>query len=236
MSRLKLFPHTAWGELMKLDVPFNDIPGCHVFFLFRNRKERSATTASSGASSSDKPFAFAFLPLFGNNAAFVTDGSHGLVLYRYEQQYAKATVYLNGPSTARPGMSLSIAPSHAKALFPLRDFVNVRTFLCSTRLTQDPTLLRLFDWKRSLLPEPAALTETLSKLPYSPEFERVKMTTHIFEALFALLASSMNEGGEIDDLVFTALVNLLGELFVCVSCRTVIQIRLYSPRGRSTLR
>ena len=191
-------------------MPSKPIEGLHIFFTFRNRRERSSSVPGSGLSTLDKPFAFAYLPIFENGDAPMTDGGHRLALYRYEKQSASASAYLSGPAINTPGVTLLLPPSLAKTLFPLKDFVVVRSFLCSTKLTQDPVILQLLSWPRTLLKDPPALTDTLRKLRYSPEFECMKMVTHIFDALFALLASSVNESGEIDDLVFTALVTLLG--------------------------
>lgn len=189
---------------------------CHLFFTLRNRRERqsSSGTISPGGSSptnAEKPFAFGYLPLFGRDGAFLSDGSHRLILYRYEAQWAVPSTYFEGPSTSQ-GAATSLVPAAlAKALVPLRDSVTVRSFLCSTRLTQDPTLLRIMDWERQIAGDPAQLEEALVKLRYSPEFECIKMITSVFDSLFAILASTRNEGGQYDDTVLQAVVTLLGE-------------------------
>lgn len=208
----------AWGELLKLGVPYDKMQDCHVFFTFRNRKERSSggngTTSPNGGSSSagiaEKPFAFAYLPLFARESTFVPDGTHPLVLYRYDSQAAVPSSYFEGPATARSAAVDLIPAALAKVLVPLKDSMTVRSFLCSTKLTQDPTLIKLINWERDLSNDPAGLKDTLVKLRYSPEFECIKMITHIFDSLFAILSSRLNEKGEVDELGFQAVVTLLG--------------------------
>lgn len=198
----------AWGELIKLNIPFEIMSDCHVFFTFRNRRERAANHGITNQQ--EKPFAFAYLPLFGDEAAFVTDGSHNLVLYRHEGQWASSTAYLDGPATSAPEETLDIPQTHSKVLVPLRDTLIVRTLLCSTKITQDPTLLRLLGWEMVSPFSTEDLKDTLERLKYCPEFECIKMITQVFDALFAILASNRNEGGELDEVVFSTLVNLLG--------------------------
>lgn len=210
----------AWGELLKVNIPPEQIPKCHIFFSFYNRRaDKQQGSGSLGASAStantaSRPFAFAFLPLYSSDTTFLADGGHSLTLYRSEASAVPVSVYLQ----AKAGAPDRIPTALSKVLLPTRDTVSVRSFLCSTKLTQDPTLIRLLNWERTLINDPAGLDETLSKLRYSPEFECVKMITQIFDALFGLLSSSRNDGGEIDDEVFNAIVNLLGELPCCSYC------------------
>ncbi len=186
----------------------------HLFFTFRNRKDRPAASAVNGlaapggaASLPDRPFAFAYLPLLNASAAFLADGSHQLVIYRFDQQGAMPSSYFEGPDTAQ---STSTVPAAlAKVLVPLRDTLAIRSFLCSTRVTQDPTILQLISWEKHLTSDSARLQEALSKLRYSPEFECIKMITQIFDSLFAILASERNEDGALDGPVFQAVVTLL---------------------------
>ena len=155
----------------------------------------------------DRPFAFAYLPLLDASAAFVADGSHQLVIYRFDQQGAMPSSYFEGPDTAQSNSTIPAAL--AKVLVPTRDTLAIRSFLCSTQVTQDPTILQLISWEKTLKSDSARLQEALSKLRYSPEFECIKMITQIFDSLFAILASERNENQALDGAVFQAVVTLL---------------------------
>jgi hypothetical protein len=182
----------------------------HLFFTFRNHRDRTSgtsATASANTLSIDRPFGFAYLPLLDTEAAFLPDGSHQLVIYRYDQQGAVPSSYFEGPDTLNSGSTIPAAL--AKVLVPSRDSLAIRSFLCSTRITQDPTILQLISWERTLKSDPAQIKEALSKLRYSPEFECIKMITQIFESLFGILASQRNEDKLLDSLVFQAVVTLL---------------------------
>ena len=203
--------HPSWGELVKLEVPVELIEDCHVFFTFRSRAAKDRGTVSGGGGMVDRPFAFGYLPLFPNNAAFQPDGSHHLVVYRYERGVAEPGLYLQGPSTSPQGRPIGALPlSISKSLIPTRDTMVVRTFLVSTRYTQNGTLLTLLRWEKELADQPDQLKDTLAKLKFCSEVEVCKFLGDIFDALFGILISKHNQQGEVDELVFEALVTILG--------------------------
>ncbi|RUS24199.1 hypothetical protein BC938DRAFT_473961, partial [Jimgerdemannia flammicorona] len=213
-------------------------------------KDAIAAAAGSG----DKILAFGFLPLFlpPYHRSFITDGSHMLVLYRYDKALAHPSVYLNTAWTHRPapqpnhqqpasvsythlrnggGSSSSISSGGANnehtVVFPntmvtsmgklitLRDSVTVKTFLCSTKYTQNDILLKLLNWERTLETDREGeeeLRSVLDKFTFVGEVEIVKFLQDIFGALFTILGSARNPRGELDDLVFKALVTILGSI------------------------
>ncbi|GAA6012300.1 hypothetical protein JCM10207_002794 [Rhodosporidiobolus poonsookiae] len=193
----------TWGELVKLAVAVETMEQSHLFFTFRNRISRSGI---------DVPFAFAYFPLFHDSSAFQTDGSHTLVLYKYDRQVAVPSFYFQVPSTYDASRQLApLPPSVSRTLFPLKDSTMVlRSFLVSTTYTQNETLLRLLRWEAELLPDPELLKETLTKLRFCSEVEICKFLRDIFDALFGILVSPANQSGEMDDLVFQALVTIFG--------------------------
>ncbi|KAI5478526.1 hypothetical protein MNV49_005055 [Pseudohyphozyma bogoriensis] len=195
-----------WGELSKLDIPVELMPECHLFFTFRARGSAKGSV-SSGV---DKPLAFAYLPLFLDNAAFVPDGSHTLVLYRYERSCAVPQTYFQAPPTHQGGQVPALPPSISKTLIPLRDTAVVRSFLVSTQYTQNETLLKLLKWEATLGHDLDELKEVLTKLRFCSEVEVCKFLRDIFDALFGILISVQNQAGAVDDLVFQALVTILG--------------------------
>lgn len=203
----------TWGELMKLDISSETIEICHLFFTFRNRQEKTHRN-SIGQAPSDKPFAFTYLPLFSANRTFIPDGEHSLVLFKYDEQSAMPEVYCRVRSTHVPGQAIpEITPALSKLLIPLKDNFVVRSFLCSTLHTQDEVLLRLMKW-HTLLDDPDALRQTLTKLKFASEVEICKFLRNIFDALFGVLVSRANaDTKEYEELVFNALVTLLGIVF-----------------------
>ncbi|KAI9279137.1 hypothetical protein BY458DRAFT_471271 [Sporodiniella umbellata] len=85
--------------------------------------------------------------------------------------------------------STSVQQSFPK-LSLLRDTVTLSTFLCSTRFTQNKTLVRLLNW-RSLIEESVEgvneLLSILDEFTFIGEVEVVKFLGDIFDALFDIL-------------------------------------------------
>ncbi|KAI0940660.1 hypothetical protein AcW1_003797 [Taiwanofungus camphoratus] len=201
----------TFGELIKLRLPFEGAQQWHLFFMFRHRsaRERSASRASDAP---ERPFAFAFLPLFPDGRAFLEDGAHTLVLYRAERLsqistdlYLAATPWL--PANQRPEQ-VFVPVELQKLAPPMRDSLIIRSSLCSTKFTQNSVLLSLLNWEK--LADKEVLSTILAKFTFVGEVEIVKFLRDIFDSLFAILVSNMNQSGEMDHLVFSALVTVLG--------------------------
>ncbi|SCV71622.1 BQ2448_3210 [Microbotryum intermedium] len=199
----------TWAELLKLEIPVELMESCHVFFTVRSRgsKERGPP----GAATNERPFAFGYMPLLLNNSAFQSDGSHALTMYKYDISAATPSVYLKAPSlrTADSREALEALPAYTnKTLVPLKDTLTVRSFLVSTTYTQNETLLKLLRWETELMKDSEALKDALTKLRFCSEVEVCKFLRPIFDALFGILAR--HPSGDVDDLVFHALVTILG--------------------------
>ena len=200
------------GELIKLTLPWNELPQWHLFFTFRYRSSRDKAMKVLAGEGVDKPFAFAFLPLFPDGRAFPEDGSHTLVLYRTDRpNQITPDVYLGATPWILNGQrqdQLSV-PAELQRMAPLiRDVLVIRSSLCSTRHTQNPVLSDLLNW--SQIQEKDALSAVLVKFTFVGELEIVKFLRDIFDSLFAILTSPMNQTGDMDHLVFNALVTVLG--------------------------
>lgn len=157
----------AWGELVKLQVSPDVMEHCHLFFTFRSRgsKNTAASTPTVPTSPIDKPFAFAYFPLFLDTTAFVGDGSHTLVLYRYDKNVATPQFYFYAPPLHVAGNTAPLPASTIKSsLVALKDTMVVRSFLVSTRYTQNETLLKLLKWETTLLQDASELHDVLTKL------------------------------------------------------------------------
>ncbi|KAI0717219.1 cytoplasmic protein [Cerioporus squamosus] len=202
-------PH--FGELVKLKLPQHGAQQWHLFFTFRQRSTRDRSSSRS-VEVSERPFAFAYLPLFPDGRAFLEDGSHTLVLYRADRlgqittdMYLHAVPWL--PANQRPE-HVYVPPELQKIAPPLRDSLVIRSSLCSTRFTQNSVLLSLLNWEQ--ITDKELLSTILSKFTFVGEVEIVKFLRDIFDSLFAILVSGNNQSGEMDHLVFNALVTVLG--------------------------
>lgn len=202
----------TFGELIKVQLPPQGIPQWHLFFTFRNRSGRERNSTRASTDNSERPFAFAFQPLFPDKRAFVEDGSHTLILYRADKMpQIPPEIYLGAPSwlplNQRPEQ-LPIHPEMLRLAPPIRDTLTLRSSLCSTKFTQNPVLLSLLSWDK--LADRELLSTVLTKFTFVGEGEIVKFLRDIFDSLFGILVSQNNQSGEMDELVFNALVTVLG--------------------------
>lgn len=202
----------TFGELIKIKLPPDHMPNWHLFFTFRNRTGREKGGNKNNSDILDRPFAFAFQPLFPDSSAFVEDGSHTLVMYRADRlNQLSPDVYLAAPSTLNVGQRADqlIVPQEMQKLAPpLRDTLTIRSSLCSTKFTQNPILFRLLNWE--MISDKEILSTLLMRFTFVGEGEIVKFLRDIFDALFGILISQNNQSGEMDLLVFNALVTVLG--------------------------
>lgn len=211
-----VFQRTAqptFGELVKIKLPSVGAQQWHLFFTFkqRNVRERSSSRGSSD-NNPERPFAFAFLPLFPDGRAFLEDGEHVLALYQADRlNQLSPKHYLD----AAPWVMANQRPDNANVpvemqrVAPLlRDTMIIRSSLCSTKFTQNSVLLSLLNWQG--IPDKEFLSTILTKFTFVGEVEIVKFLRDIFDALFAILVSPVNQGSEMDHLVFNAIVTVLG--------------------------
>ena len=201
----------TFGELIKIMLPPGDqVPNWHLFFTFRNRSGREKSKVNLDVV--DRPFAFAFQPLFPDASTFIEDGSHTLVLYRADKlNQLLPDIYLTSPSTLNVGVKAdqpTIPPEMQKLVTPLRDTLTIGSSLCSTKFTQNPILFGLLHWEDASDKE--TLSTLLTRFTFVGEGEIVKFLRDIFQALFSILISQNNQSGEMDLLVFNGLVTVLG--------------------------
>lgn len=178
-----------WDQTLRLSLLPADVSNAHVVLTV---SDLPAT-----------PFAIAYMPLWDQHA-FLGDGSHSLLLYKLDEhtQTAQAGAagkggYLSLPWSARGDSSEVTGP-----LATLR----VETYLCSTRFSQDRIVLGLLKWKEGPRDEIPSL---LKQLIFVPEIEVVKLLNDVLDALFGVLVEYQGND-EYEDLVFTALVRVLG--------------------------
>ncbi|CAO2650896.1 Nn.00g091930.m01.CDS01 [Neocucurbitaria sp. VM-36] len=176
----------GWNSTIRLAIDPQDVPGSHLVM--------------SIADAPGFPFALCWMPLW-NQDAFARNGDHALTLYRYDEytsgMIAGKGAYLGLPWSAKKKDEHVMGPMAA---------VHLKTFLCSTKYSQDPTILGLIKWQE----QPAGeLMGLLRRFNFVPEIEIVKLLNEVFDALFAI-QSHYAGSDEYEDLVFGAIVIVLG--------------------------
>ncbi|CAK7274903.1 Deoxycytidine kinase 1 [Sporothrix epigloea] len=188
----------GWRQTLRLTLAPEDVSSAHVVLFV--------------ADMPNPPFAVAYVPLW-DQAAFVRDGSHSLLLYRVDEN----TVAPQPPANSPPGrggyLSLPWAikgrgDAQTEVTGPLAT-LRIETYLCSTRFSQDRVVLGLLKWREG--PKDAVPT-VLQQLIFVPEIEVVKLLSDVLDALFAILVDYAGND-EYEDLIFTALVRVLGIVY-----------------------
>lgn len=174
----------SWNQTIRLSIPVEEVPGSHIVM--------------SIADSPNFPFALAWVPLW-ENEAFVRDGDHTVALYVYDE-YSSSII-------GGKGAYLALPPWHDRAGSTQTNAttVTLKTFLCSTEYSQDPTILGLLNWRNY---HGDRLLEVLERFAHVPEVEIVKLLSHCFAALFEIL-HEYETHEEYEDIVFYDLVVLL---------------------------
>lgn len=177
-----------WNLTIRLAIAPEDVPGSHIVM--------------SIADLPGFPFALCWMPLW-NDGAFIQDGDHALTLYQYDE-YSSSIISGRGAYLSLPwGSSRREQPLHGYNLMAL---LHLRTFLCSTKYSQDPDLLGLLSWNKH---SSGDLSELLRRFVFVPEIEIVKLLGEVLDALYEILVDSAGSA-EYEDLVFDALVYVLG--------------------------
>jgi hypothetical protein len=173
-----------WNLTIRLAISPDDVPGSHIVM--------------SIADLPGFPFALCWMPLW-NDGAFIQDGSHMLTLYQYDE-YTSSIISGRGAYLGLPWAAIKRDDTAAMAT------LSVRTYLCSTKYSQDPTLLGLLKWRNQ---PPGSLPGLLRRFAFVPEIEVVKLLPEVFDALFEILVECAGSE-EYENLVFNDVVFVLG--------------------------
>lgn len=179
----------GWNSTVRLAIDPQDVPGSHLVM--------------SVADAPGFPFALCWMPLWSQDA-FTRDGDHALTLYRYDE-YTSGMIAGKG---AYLGLPWSIRKKDEHVMGPMAA-VHLKTFLCSTKYSQDPTILGLIKWQEQ---PPGELVDLLRRFNFVPEIEIVKLLDEVFDALFAI-QSHYAGSDDYEDLVFNALVIVFGIVY-----------------------
>ncbi|KAH7320080.1 SH3 domain-containing protein [Stachybotrys elegans] len=181
-----------WDQTVRLSIPQKDVAHAHVVVFLSDLPH--------------PPFAIAHMPLWGEQA-FIRDGPHSLFLYKIDEN---TSTPLAGPSGKGGYLSLPwTAPGKDEFSTELTGplaVILLNSFLCSTSFSQDRVILGLLKWKDCSRDD---VTEILKQLVFVPEIEVVKVLSDVLDCLFGILLEH-NGNDELEDLVFTALVRVLG--------------------------
>lgn len=177
-----------WRQTLRLNVKEENVSSAHVVIYLANIP--------------NPPFAVAHLPLW-DQQAFIKDGSHGLLLYKFDEYTATAQA---GPAGRGGYLSLPwAAKGHSADVTGPLATLRVQTYLCSTSYSQDRVILALLKWKERPRDEVPSL---LQELIFVDEIEIVKLLNDVLDSLFGILVE-WSGNDEYEDLVFTALVRVL---------------------------
>ncbi|KAL6400667.1 Dedicator of cytokinesis protein 1 [Ilyonectria robusta] len=182
----------SWGQTLRLSLALVDVSNCHVVMFLSDMP--------------NPPFAVAHIPLW-DHQAFIRDGLHGLLLYKIDENTSTTQP---GPSGKGGYLSLQWSPrgkgEHSADVTGPLATLRVETYLCSTRFSQDRVILGLLKWKEMPRED---VPSVLRQLIFVPEIEVVKLLNDVLDSLFGVLVE-FTGNDEYEDLVFTALVRVLG--------------------------
>ncbi|KAF2432136.1 hypothetical protein EJ08DRAFT_695933 [Tothia fuscella] len=174
-----------WNLTIRLAISPEDVPGSHIVM--------------SIADLPGFPFALCWMPLW-KDGAFIMDGDHTLALYQYDE-YTSSIISGRGAYLALPW-----SPKKDDVSMGPMAGLHLRTYLCSTKYSQNPDLLGLLKWQV----QPAgSLPALLSSFLFVPEIEIVKLLNEVLDALFEILVDAAGSE-EYENLVFNDLVFVLG--------------------------
>ncbi|WZH46096.1 uncharacterized protein QYS62_007166 [Fusarium acuminatum] len=181
-----------WDQTLRFSLAPNDVSQAHVVMFVSDMP--------------NQPFAVGHIPLW-DQGAFIRDGLHGLLLYRIDEHTSTAQP---GPSGKGGYLSLSWSPQDkddrsVETTGPLA-ILRTNTYLCSTRFSQDRVILGILKWRDLQREE---VIDILKQLIFVPEIEVVKLLNDVLDGLFGALVE-YSGSSEFEDLVFTALVRVLG--------------------------
>lgn len=180
-----------WNETIRLQIPTDKFESTHLKFYFRH------VSSTDGKEKNNQAW-FTFIPLMDARHPGIplANEAHTLPVYKYDARYDP-----KGKGTCTYLKQAGDLHSNEKEQF------TIRTLVCSTKLTQNPSLLDLLRWRLKAR-EPKALEDVLKAMTYVPTPEIVKFLTDIFDALFSILDSHPG----LSRFVFDALVHIIDSL------------------------
>ncbi|XP_075889561.1 dedicator of cytokinesis protein 1 [Nelusetta ayraudi] len=194
-----------WFETIKVAIPIEDVNRSHLRFTFRHRSSQDSRDKS------EKIFALSFVKLMRYNGTTLRDGEHDLIVYKAEaKKLEDSSLYLNLPATKveleEKGYSATGKSMQSLGNCTIsKDFFQISTLVCSTKLTQNVDLLGLLKWRSNT----SLLQQNLRQLMKVEGGEVVKFLQDTLDALFNIMMEN-SDSDTFDTLVFDALVFIIG--------------------------
>lgn len=188
-----------WNETLRLCVPLDKFCLSHVRFEFRH---------CSTHKNDPKIFGFSFARLMSRDGASIADGNHDLFVYKCEDAFKLNNAsYLKLPCWSEDDQA---AQDSTNFLFHrnVKETFQIKTLLCSTKLTQNGDLLALLQWKN----HPERIEESLKRILRLRDEEFVKFMQDVLDALFAIFSTEDGNSTEHSGLVFHVLVSIFSLL------------------------
>eukprot|EP01104_Vermistella_antarctica_P007977 TRINITY_DN1983_c0_g1_i1.p1 TRINITY_DN1983_c0_g1~~TRINITY_DN1983_c0_g1_i1.p1 ORF type:complete len:1550 (-),score=477.61 TRINITY_DN1983_c0_g1_i1:103-4533(-) len=176
-----------WNETIRIDLPHTDYRGAHLFFNIRH----CSTRTSKGK---DKGFANSFIRLVGPDHTVVRDGSHTVALFKAIER--PTAVYLSQYPDG-------IGPRETDEVEGARkgESLKVTTRFTSTKLTQNPSIHGILNWKTY----EGNLSEVLKRITFVDSIDIIKFLQEIFDACFEIMEGKANEVA-LQPLIYDAVV------------------------------
>ncbi|XP_037027423.1 dedicator of cytokinesis protein 3 isoform X2 [Bradysia coprophila] len=188
-----------WNEMLRVSLSIDKFATAHMRFEFKHCSTRDK--------SEPKLFAFSFARLMEPNGATIADGSHELIVYKCEDPSKLiATNYLKLRCSATDYQStLDSSPLYHRSP---KEVFTVKSFLCSTKLTQNADLLSLLQWRT----HPERIQDSLTRVMKLKDEELVKFFQDVLDALFSIFSNEEGNSTENSGSVFHVLVSIFSLL------------------------
>lgn len=193
-----------WNEFVRIQVPIEKFYHAHVRLEFRH--------CSAKDKSDKKLLGFSFMHLMELDETTIKDGVHTLCLYKCEDLHRleNSGVYLAMPSKLNEVTSLEQVTLSHGFVRSAKENVTIVTKLVSTKLTQNPDLMRLLNWKSNN--QQAIIGETLTKIMTLSGEDVVKFLQDILDTLFAMFSTEDGNSTPYSGLVFHVIVSIISSL------------------------
>ncbi|CAL4096668.1 unnamed protein product, partial [Meganyctiphanes norvegica] len=155
-----------------------------------------------------KMFGFSFVRLMDDEVGTThRDGPHELCIYKCDDRarLANPMEYLTMPFLTRDAVDCIYSLPYQRSP---KEFIEIETLLCSTKLTQNVDLLSLLRWRSA----PEGIGETLSRVTRVDGAETVKFLQDVLDALFAMFSTDDGNSTVHSGHVFQALVSIFSLL------------------------
>ncbi|KAL4226980.1 Dedicator of cytokinesis protein 3 [Mactra antiquata] len=190
-----------WNETVKISVPIDVFPGCHVCF------ELYHCSVSNGKQKR-VPYGFAYMKVTNDAQIVIKDDEHDLCVYQLDEKRQKdLTAFFKYPFLLDDLNDPRMMPKVNKQMFRNneREYLKISTLLCSGKFTQNGDLLGILNWKGKEFT--GKIEENLEKLCVMQGEEIVKFLHDIMDGLFDMLTEDSLHKHH-SDKIFKAMINI----------------------------